>query len=83
MGLEVAFFFTIFHGGLAALVISAGAALGLAGGGDFCDDVIESGGGAFYSAGAGDVSHGAEADGFFYDGFIRLGVGEAGLGVEP
>jgi hypothetical protein len=39
--LEVSFFLAVFHRGFGALVVGSGAAFGLAGCGDFGDDLIK------------------------------------------
>ena len=72
---EIPLAFAVFHGGFGAFVVSAGAALGLASGGDFCDDLVEIRGGGFHCAGAGDVADRAESDSFFLD---LLGLVTAG-----
>ena len=59
--LKIPLAFAVFHGGFGAFVIGAGAALGLARGGDFGDDLVEVRGGGVHGACAGDISNGAEA----------------------
>ena len=71
---KIPFLFPVFHGGFGAAVVGSGAAFGLAGGGDFLDDGIEVCGGGFDGAGAGDVSDGAETDGFGLGGFALTGT---------
>ncbi len=80
--LEVSFLFAVFHGGFGAFVVGAGAALGLAGGGDLGDDVIEGGGIGPDCSGAGGIADGAEADDFFGDCFAVLWFEEISDGEQ-
>ena len=80
--LKIPFFLPVFHGGFGAFVVGAGAAFGLAGGGDFGDDFIEVGCGGFDGAGAGGIADGAEANGAGGDGFVILCFKEVGDGED-
>ena len=79
---EIALFFPVFHGGFGAFVIGAGAAFGLAGGGDFGDDLVEGGGGGLDGTGAGGVTDGTEADDLAAGRFVVLRLEEPGDGEQ-
>ena len=80
--LKISFFFPVFHCCFGAFVVSAGAAFGLAGGGDFGNHIIEVGGVGFDGSGAGGITDGAETHDAFFDGFVILRLEEIGDGEE-
>ncbi len=80
--LKITFLFSIFHSRFGAFVVGAGAAFGLAGGGDFGDDFVEVGGGGADGAGAGGIADGAESNNFSGDGFVFLRFEELGDSEE-
>src|SRR5215217_1569621 len=79
---EVSFLLAVFHGGFRALVVGAGAALGLAGGGDLRDDLVEVGSLGFHGAGAGRVTDGTEADDTLGHLLVLLCLEEFGHGQQ-